>query len=77
MTFQLSEEIDINDLHGGLIIQKTSIVISEGARQEFVKFALQLGLQITIENLPRLLLGVPVLHVDGIFFLLVRVPIIE
>ena len=77
MTFQLSEEIDINDLHGGLIIQESGVVIAEGARQEFVELDFQLGLQITIENLPRLLLGVPVLHVDGIFFLLVRVPIIE
>ena len=36
MTLQLREEIDINDLHGGLIIQNTGVIKSKCARQKFI-----------------------------------------
>jgi len=58
-------------------MQETGVVIPEGACQEFVDLSFQLGFHIAIEKLTRLLLDVPVLHVDGMLFLLVRVPIIE
>lgn len=77
MTLQLREEIDVDELHRGFFVHNDGVIISKGTRQEIIELYLQLGFQIPIMDLTRLLLGVPFPQVNGMFFLLVGIPIVD